>query len=423
MELGNIYNIFLKNKSNIKLNSKDIKKGDIFLALKGQKFDGNDFIDEALKNGAVICLTEKKEKESQKVFYVDNILDFIQKMALKYREDLKIPVFGLTGSNGKTTSKELIWSVLSKKFKVFKTEGNLNNHYGVPLSILSIKKEHQMAIIEMGANHVGEIKLLSSISRPNFGAITNIGKAHIGEFGSFENIIKGKTELYDFLLNNRGKIFLNPDDEILMGRADNFKKTDKIFYFDGEIVENKKFLTVKINGKIIKTKLVGSYNLDNLRLAYTVGIFFNIEEEKIIKALEEYYPKNNRSQFIKTDKRNEIILDCYNANPSSMAFSINSFKEIKTDKEKIFILGGMKELGVYSEKEHEKIKKILEGQKVFFVGPEFRKVKDNNVNFYFFEDVGEIKDFLKKRKIENKLILLKGSNSINLIEIFNKNLI
>jgi UDP-N-acetylmuramoyl-tripeptide--D-alanyl-D-alanine ligase len=312
--LEKIYKVFLKKKS-IKIDSRNIKKGDIFFTLKGENFDGNNFVKSVLDSGAdLVILDDKKQykklekKYSEKIILVKNSLKTLQDLAKKYRSELKIPFLGITGSNGKTTTKELVKKVLSQKFNVLATTGNLNNHIGVPLTILSIKPRHNFAVIEMGANHIGEIKVLAEISKPTFGIITNIGKAHIGEFKNLNNIIKTKKELYDEVFKNSGVIFINSEDEVLQKISSQFSVTQKVLYPKGKTLDSKKFLKIEINNKTIKTKIIGEYNLENFSAAFSVGKFFKISEKKIISALESYNPKNNRSEIEKTKKNKNTII-------------------------------------------------------------------------------------------------------------------
>ncbi len=432
-KINKIYNIFKKNKS-VSTDSREIKKGDIFFALSGENFNGNIFAKNALEKEASLVIIDDEEIFNKlkkdfknKIILTNNTLKTLQDLAKKYREDLKIPFLGITGSNGKTTTKELIRDVLLKKYKVRATVGNFNNHIGVPLTILSIEPTDNFAIIEMGANHICEIKTLAEIAKPDFGIITNIGLAHIGEFGNFKNIVKTKKELFDEVLKKNGKIFINNKDETLKNISQNFPKENIIKYFDSEIINSENFIKLKIENNIIKTNLIGEYNKNNIQAAYTVGKFFNIPEQKIISAFSQYKPTNNRSQLEKSSKNNNIIWDCYNANPSSMNLALKSFFELHKDNN-YFILGEMGELGKYSEEEHFKIIEILKNKKdkKFLLGKEFEKVKNfvkNDKNFIFLKNLEELKKELKKENIKNKNILVKGSNSTKLFDLQNKKLI
>jgi len=407
-QLEKIYEIFLKYRS-VKIDSRKIKKGDIFFAISGNNFNANRFAKESLERGAILAVIDDADffdKNNERIILVNNSLKTLQNLAKKYRQDLNIPFLGITGSNGKTTTKELLREVLSQKYEVSATEGNLNNHLGVPLTILAIKPEHNFSIIEMGANHLGEITELCEIAQPNFGIITNISRAHIGEFGNFENIKKTKMALYDFLDKNEGKKF------------EDLKQV--------KVLNDDLFLTVEIFNKKVETKLVGDYNSKNIGVAVGIGKFFDIEEDKIIEAISNYQPKNNRSQFLQTDKKNNIFLDAYNANPESMSLSLQSFfnKEL-TDK--TLIIGDMKELGKYSEKEHQSIldlilKNIDFLSEVYLIGPEFFAFNDK-YNFQFFENKNNFLEFLEKINLNKKNILIKASRSIGLEEIVERKLV
>lgn len=418
-----IYKSFFKKKT-VKIDSREIKKGDIFFSIN----NGNLFVEKSLQAGAgLVVLDNKKEykkwekKYDKKIVLVEDSIQTLQDLAKKYRSELKIPILGITGSNGKTTTKELVKTVLSKKFNVLATSGNLNNHIGVPLTVLSIKPKHNFAVIEMGANHIGEIKILAEIVSPDFGIVTNIGKAHIGEFKNFANIKKTKKELYDEVLKNNGKIFINPQDKILEKASKGFPQKQKINYFKGQILPSQDFLKIQINKKKFETKMVGEYNLNNFLTAFTVGKFLKISEKKIIDSLKKYKPKNNRSEKEITKKNNEIVWDCYNANPNSMSEAIKSFTK---NRGKIFILGDMKELGKYSKGEHKKILKLIEKNNLnILVGGEFFKIKNKKDNFVFLKNINEVKKWLKNSKVKNSKILIKGSNSIKLFELKNKNIL
>ncbi len=418
----------LKNGSEIKTDSRKVERGDIFLALKGENFDGNDFAEEALERGAVLVVMDNEKKYrlleesfSERVFRVEDSMTFLWKLAKKHRKELKIPFLAITGSNGKTTTKELISAVLSKKYRVAATTGNFNNHLGVPLTILAIGEKDDFAVIEMGANHSGEIKKLSELVEPDYGLITNVSSAHLGEFGSFENIKRSKKELYDAVLKKGGKIFLDPKDHHLMEMAADFLPEDKIYYRVGRILESNPFLLMEIAGQKIQSRIIGRYNLLNYRAAFTAGDYFAVDRPAIVEALESYEPVNNRSQFVeKTIRGNDLILDCYNANPESMSLAIDSFLEMDAKKEKVFVLGQMAELGEYSEKEHLKILNKIKkekGQK-FLIGEEFYRLRKKFPAFKYFISVDAFLDHLKSNPLENKFIFLKGSNSVNLIRLY-----
>ncbi|MFT4662851.1 MAG: UDP-N-acetylmuramoyl-tripeptide--D-alanyl-D-alanine ligase, partial [Patiriisocius sp.] len=363
MKLEKLYSLFLENPK-ISTDTRKITEGSIFFALKGDNFNGNKYAEEALEKGASYAIIdEEKYRKSDNFIIVDDVLKALQDLATYHRSQLTIPVIGLTGSNGKTTTKELIRAVLSQKHNCLATVGNLNNHIGVPLTILSITKEHEIAIIEMGANHVGEIESLCRIALPNFGLITNIGRAHIGEFGGFDNIIKAKTELYKTMLqsnkhlifdsseeqNDDRVIFVNGDDMLLMDKSDGRKRhtygSKSMYDTEGVYHSQDPFLNVSWESKdiLIKTQLIGKYNTDNILAAVAIGEHFNVSDNMIKEALENYTPTNNRSQIQKTAK-NTLIMDAYNANPSSVEVAIENLLTMEANK-KFFILGDMLELG------------------------------------------------------------------------------
>lgn len=321
MTLDELYKIFSDKNLNISTDTRKISPGDIFFALKGDNFDGNRFVNEALEKGASFVISENSEMLMDRGVFVSDSTKALQDFAKIHRNNLQIPIIAITGSNGKTTTKELVRVVLEKKYKVLASPASFNNHIGVPLTILSINRDHQIAVLEMGDNHEGEIKMLCEIARPTHGLITNIGRDHIGEAGGFEANVRAKLELYEFFKNSGGKNFLNTSDERLVSNSD---ELENINYVDARVVESNDCLIVEIEGQNIKTKLVGDYNLNNVRAAWTLGKHFEVSVEDIISALENYEPKNNRSQKVLTDK-NEIILDAYNANPDSMKLALENF--------------------------------------------------------------------------------------------------
>lgn len=421
MQIKDIYSLFLQNPS-ICTDTRKINKGDIFFALKGESFNGNKFADKAIKEGCSFAIIDEEEyKTSEKHIIVKNVLTCLQELASYHRDQIKIPIIGITGTNGKTTTKELIRSVLQTKFNTYATEGNFNNHIGVPLSLLSINSKHEIAVIEMGANHQHEIAELANIAKPNFGIITNIGKAHLEGFGSFENLKNTKKELYDYIDANKGLLFVNSDNDLLSDMSSNIRK----FTYGSNKADSKAkytqaapFLVMELispKGLLyVKTKLIGGYNYENALAAASIGRYFKIDDLEIKKALETYTPSNNRSQLKKT-KRNTLILDAYNANPTSMKASILNFKEIK-DKNKAIILGDMLELGDESNKEHELIIKLFKDNnlgKIFLVGPIFFK-QDCSSYVKKFEKTEELIKFLKDEPLDNHTILIKGSRGIKL---------
>ncbi len=404
--------------------TRKIEKDSLFICLKGDNFNGNEFANEALQKGAkyVIC-DEKEYANNETIFLVNNCLLFLQNLANHHRLQFNIPVIGITGSNGKTSSKELINATLSKKFKVLATIGNLNNHIGVPLTLLRLTDEHEIAIIEMGANKFKDIEELCNIAEPNYGIITNIGKAHLEGMKSFEGILKTKSELYVSILENEGKLIVNGDDDVLMNAAPKGvprrtygqKTTNDI---SGELIALTPLIEMRwsmegYTSPAIKTSMIGKYNFYNFLAAIAFGIEFGVTPEEINEAISSYEPTNNRSQVSKTAK-NTLILDCYNANPTSMRSAIESFAMIDNDR-KIFILGDMLELGEESKKEHEGVIGLLKETKLngILVGPIFNSLK-NKGGFTSFETLSEAENHLKELNPNDRLILLKGSRGIGL---------
>lgn len=417
-----IYQLY-SQKYLVTTDSRKVEPGCVFVALKGEHFDGNDFAYQVANDNIAACvIADRKDlPQHERLFIVDDSLTALQELAKLHREKCKTPIIGITGTNGKTTTKELVASVLSQKYNIIYTQGNFNNHLGVPLTLLQIKPETEIAVVEMGANHPKEIELLCSLAQPNFGIITNIGKAHIEGFGSFDGVIKTKNELYDYLRNTNGKVFLNNDNPLLKELAHDlasvsYGKDDSADY-KASILSSNPYLSIKWNGKEINTNLVGDYNFENVMAAITVGCYFNIEQELIIKALENYSPTNNRSQFIKTEK-NEVVMDAYNANPVSMTNSVRNFRNI-SDENHLLILGDMKELGNESLNEHQEILnhvKELGFNNVILVGSEFNKI---NSGFVSFLNVEELISHINNNEIHGKKILIKGSHSIHLEKIIN----
>jgi UDP-N-acetylmuramoyl-tripeptide--D-alanyl-D-alanine ligase len=420
--ISTLYRHFLQS-SGISTDSRKITKGSLFFALKGENFDGNRFAIQALEKGAALAVVDdEKLKDDPRFFPVDDVLDTLRKLAVHHRTQLNIPVIAVTGTNGKTTTKELTGRVLSKKYRTFYTQGNLNNHIGVPLSVLSIGGESEIAIIEMGANHPGEIAQLCEIACPGHGLITNIGRAHLEGFGSFDGVKKAKKELYDFLEKNNGTVFVNQDDPLLMNLSANLKRitygTGSVSGVQGKIIEKDPFLTLKMQfpdkTRTVRTHLIGDYNLTNLLAAACIGSHFGVDGEMICQALEAYKPANNRSQYLQTD-RNRLILDAYNANPSSMTLAIKNFTGLSNGK-KMMVLGDMLELGDESVNEHRKIIDLVLQQRideVFLVGPQFIKADDQK-RFSHFENADEAKKYFQAHPKSGYLILIKGSRGIQL---------
>ena len=418
MEIDQLYNIY-KQHPEICIDSRKINEGCLFFALKGETFDGNQFASLALLSGAAYAIIDDPEKnKSDKCILVTSVLECLQELASYHRKHLNIPVLAITGSNGKTTTKELCRDVLQKKFNTKATFGNLNNHIGVPLTILGTTSAVEFLIVEMGANHQGEIDFLCKIANPTYVFITNIGKAHLEGFGGVEGIKIGKTEMYRYAAKNNGKIFLNFDDEILTTMAP--PESTIIGYSSSDlvkIIEVQPFLTFSYSEIIVHTKLYGSYNQPNIAFSIAAGNYFGVETKDIVMALEAYEPENNRSQITQVGT-NTIIKDAYNANPSSMKLSIESFYKMHGSN-KVLVLGDMLELGEFAEFEHRQIidmTKALGFQNSIFVGENFMKVKDMFHGKYF-KHIDEAREYFKNKNFTQALILLKGSRGISVEKI------
>ncbi len=436
MQIENLYQAYLSSTGVI-TDTRNITSGNIFFALKGGNFNGNQFAEEAFNKGAGYAVVDEiskpewKEKFDGKLIVVGNVLQTLQQLAAYHRSKLKCPVLAITGSNGKTTTKELIAVVLSKKYKTYFTHGNLNNHIGIPLTLLSIKTDAEFAVIEMGANHQGEIASYCEYVKPDYGLITNVGLAHTEGFGGFDGVVKGKTELYRHLAQHNRKVFINGHNEILMLTcaviASKYGHNTKAIiygnlpnvYCSGKINSSMEFLSIETEGVKIQTNLIGDYNFENVMSAVCVGKYFGVEMNQIKEAIENYFPSNNRSQKI-TYGSNTIILDAYNANPSSMSEALKNFE--RADKpNKIVILGEMMELGNSSKAEHEKILSAVSGKdweavKKIFVGTGFEFLKGNTA-VQWFEKTEEAKKWFQQQHFQNCYILIKGSRKNELEKI------
>ena len=411
MNIQELHQIFLRSKG-VCIDTRKIIKNSIFFALKGKNFNGNEFAKTALKNGCnYVVIDEREFQEDERFILVDDVLKYLQQLSNYHRKKLKCPVIGITGTNGKTTTKELIFAILNSKYKTVATKGNLNNHIGVPLTLLSTPLETEMLIVEMGANHPGEINFLSEITQPNFGIITNIGKAHLEGFGGYEGVIKTKSELYQYIMKTNGKLFVNSDDDLLLSLS---KNSERIKYGkDSQLISANPLLEFNFKNTHISTNLIGSYNFYNLAVACSVGDFFGVSIDNCKSAIESYIPSNNRSQVERSEKGNTLILDAYNANPSSMLVAIQSFEQMKA-KKKIAILGDMLELGDDSLQEHQLITEELVKRnfhQVLLVGNEFKQTKNN---FLYFENTNQIRTWIQNNPIQNSTVLLKGSRGIRL---------
>ncbi len=428
--MQSLYDIYLKHPE-ISTDTRSIIPDSIFFSLKGDQFDGNKFAEDALEKGSAFAVIDNPlYKKDERYILVDDSLLALQNLAQTHRENLDISVIGITGTNGKTTTKELIAAILKKKYKTHVTEGNFNNHIGVPLTLLSIKSDIEIAVIEMGASHIGEIKLLCRLAMPNYGLITNIGKAHLQGFGNFDGVLKAKNELYEYISKTKGKIFLNADNDILRNIANGLSAitygTDKNAACCGMITESTPYLHIKWKSGAetswhnIFSQITGIYNFENIMSAICIGDYFQVSHSDICSAINGFVPTNNRSQLIER-KGYSIIKDAYNANPVSMKAAIMNLSEQHVPN-KIAILGDMLELGSFSKKEHGRIIKLLESQsfnKVYLVGSLFKNAINNNP-YTTFETVEDLIRFFstKSNKFpENSIVLLKGSRGISLEKV------
>ena len=411
-----LYQLY-KQHPHICTDTRNIVPNSLFFCLKGENFDGNNFALQALEAGTAYVVTERQDlSENPHCVVVDNTLKTLQLLAQYHRQQLQIPVIGITGSNGKTTTKELVAAVLSRKYNICFTQGNLNNHIGVPLTLLSITDKHEIAIVEMGASHPGEIAELCEFSMPNYGLITNIGVAHIEGFLSKENIITTKKDLYRSVMGRKGTLFVNIDDDVLTHDLDYQPvitySTEKAADINGRIVRNDGLISIELFGKEVNTHLTGAYNLYNMLAAATVGQHFGVSEEDICAAIAQYQPANHRSQ-VEHKGSNTIIADYYNANPTSMTAALNNLIGIE-HPHKVAILGDMRELGNVSDEEHARILQLCRKHQleIYLVGSEFRKQLSGHP--HSFIDVDEANQYLDQHPIDNALILVKGSHSIHL---------
>lgn len=430
-----LYDIFLSH-STICTDSRVCEPGSLFFALKGENFDANAFALSALEKGCAYAVVDNpKYAVDERFILVEDTLKALQDLAAFHRKRLGTKIIGITGSNGKTTTKELIATVLKQKYNTHFTQGNFNNHIGVPLTLLQLRPEHEIAVIEMGANYPGEIKMLSEIAAPDWGIITNVGIAHLEGFTSFEGVKQTKAELYTYLQKHSGKIFLNTGNEFLveMAKKSGFELDEHVLTYQVDSNLAKTLATARIvscnpllevaceiaNGKFdIKTQLIGTYNAENILSAVAIGYYFGISNEKIKEALENYIPQNNRSQFTKTEN-NKLIIDAYNANPTSMRAAILNFAQMQA-KQKTLIIGDMLELGSQSELEHQKIVELIKEHafpEVYLVGKCFQKTDSNYTKF---TDVDELKTFLQNNPLKNRFILIKGSRGVHLEKIINE---
>ncbi len=423
MSIEQLYDIYLHHPS-VQTDTRKLKAGDIFFALKGDHFNGNSFAKQALDAGASYLVLDEKEFEIPgKTFLTDDVLGDLQRLAKKHREQFSIPFIAITGSNGKTTTKELAHAVLSTTFKTYTTEGNLNNHIGIPLTLLSIKKDAELAVIEMGANHTGEIAGYCTYTLPTHGIITNCGKAHLEGFGSVERVMKGKGELFDFLRTEHGTVFIMSDYDYLREMSKGIPSVITYGTRTGDVIghaiQSEPFLEVEItrgaNTGKINTQLVGEYNLPNVLAAVTLGKHFNVPDERIKTAIENYVSSNSRSQLLRKGT-NSIIMDAYNANPSSMRLAIENFAKFHANN-KVLLLGAMAELGEKSLEEHQSLVNLIgqyHWQKVVLVGGDFLRVGHP---YLAFENSLEAAAWVREQQFDNAYLLVKGSRNIQMEKV------
>lgn len=423
MRIEELYQCFLECNG-VSTDTRNIQENTLFVALKGENFDANTFAKDALNNGARYVILDNKTyyTETDKMLLVEDSLHALQLLANYHRKQLGLPIIALTGSNGKTTSKELIHSVLSKKYNTKATIGNLNNHIGVPLTLLSFDENTDLGIVEMGANHQKEIELLCKITEPDFGYITNFGRAHLEGFGGVEGVIAGKSEMYTYLENSHKMAFINLDDPIQVDKTMHlpiysFSFNDFVADVCFTNTEAQPMATFTINETIIRSNLTGTYNLTNIAIAATIGNYFNVSDQEIKEAIESYFPSNNRSQWIEKDS-NKILLDAYNANPSSMTVAIENFAQLN-ENNKVLFLGDMFELGNESKSEHKKIIELAQNLdlKTYFIGKHF--FENKNDKSAFFENFEALENHLTSQSIANETILIKGSRGMALERILN----
>ena len=423
MDIPKIHDLFLKCVS-VSIDTRKIQPNSLFVAIKGDRFDANTFAEEALVKGASYVIIDNADYYiDHRTILVKDSLKTLQDLAQYHRNYLKLPIVALTGSNGKTTTKELIYAVLSSKYNTKATIGNLNNHIGVPLTLLSFTSETEIGIVEMGANHKKEIEFLCELAQPDFGYITNFGKAHLEGFGGVEGVIQGKSEMYHYLSNNNKLVFVNLEDSIQVEKTRTFNQyTFGVNKSEADVsilkVTANPFVTVEFQDMKITSHLIGLYNANNINAAIAIGNYFKVSNKDIQSALEGYVPENNRSQLI-TKGTNQVILDAYNANPSSMAVAIENFKQLDNSN-KTAILGDMFELGQESLQEHKQIVDSMLNQNAIvchFVGSDFFANSFNNENFHFHATFDDLKSFISTHRIDNSTILIKGSRGMALERI------
>ena len=417
MNISQLHSIFLECNG-VSTDTRNLPKGCLFIALKGERFDGNAYAQEALNNGAAFAMVDDQQQKGDRFLQVPNCLLALQELAAYHRKTLTTKIIAITGSNGKTTTKELMHSVLSQQFNTLCTEGNLNNHIGVPLTLLRLTSKTAIAVVEMGANHIGEIALLTSIIQPDLGYITNFGKAHLEGFGSLEGVVKGKSELYDYLIKNNLPILIHGDD--LKQKALTDKATvvsfgnDDHHIYSISLEKTSPYISVIFSGIIIQSQLTGGFNFSNISAAIVLGSYYGVSLENIARGIETYIPKNNRSQEIVKNNR-EIVLDAYNANPTSMKAALLSFDNLASPK--IALLGDMFELGKFAAKEHQEIvneAEILSIDQLYWIGEEFSKTKLPSSKHHCFKNIHLFKKYLEKKPLPSGKLLLKGSRGMKM---------
>jgi UDP-N-acetylmuramoyl-tripeptide--D-alanyl-D-alanine ligase len=420
MHLYDLYQLFIKANQLVSTDTRQIKPASLFFALKGPNFNGNLFVEEALEKGAMYSISDEYVGSNPKVILVNDVLKTLQDLANYHRKQLGIKVIGIGGSNGKTTTKELLHACMSKSFNIFSTVGNLNNHIGVPLTLLQLTSNHQFAIVELGANKGGDIDELCLIAEPNFGVITNIGKEHLEGFGDIEGVAKAESELYDYLLKNNGHSFVNEDDVWLMNMSKRLKNKTAYSIHSNQFSEVQLVpqISFKFNGLSFESPLFGAHNLQNIGAAIFISDYFGVKTELIKEAIAAYYPQNNRSQIIQTDKGNTLLMDAYNANPSSVESALKTFSSMR-DKPQFVVLGDMFELGSHEAAEHQAILDLcasITGLKAILVGNAFNHCNNTNSNIRTYANKVEAMQYFTEMDVRNSNVLLKGSRSMKMEE-------
>lgn len=426
MNIEKIYKLMEEQFFHFSTDSRNIQKDDIFFALKGERFNGNDFAAQVIEQGASwVVMDEAGKLKGERCILVDDVLKTLQQLARERRKALGIPVVSIGGSNGKTTTKELVSAVLSEKFRVHVTPGNFNNHIGVPITLLRCPEDAEIMVVELGANHPGEINELCEIALPDYGLITNIGKEHLEGFGDIEGVARAESELYQHLHQNGGNIFVNMNDPWLSNMSKRFNSCIKYghpkndnYFVSGELLSSMPVIKAEIEGNRYESELMGAYNFDNILAAIAIGKYFDVPHFKMQHAISSYRPKNNRSQIVQTEN-NWILLDAYNANPSSMEAALSGFSQLDRSP-KVAILGDMFELGVHSESEHRSMiqfARSLNLDRVFYAGKAFFSLSDNSENF--FDSYENLENFIKTNPIKHSNILIKGSRGMALERLLN----